>query len=189
MKRHPESHLDHGLTDPQVEYLLTFFAERTGRIIETITLPPELGTVPCGLYGPTMGDPPIAEAEVHYARRGTRTWESRLVDLPARPQHQVTVIAGPHEETCQSTHVPTHGHQLRIGGCNGTGKTEHAGMHAGAGWHEETCARCGGTGKLVHPCILYTAFGGPLAPQEPGDPGCKNVPESTVFWRVHALAK
>jgi hypothetical protein len=38
------------------------------------------------------------------------------------------------------------------------------------------------------PCVLYTAFGGPLAPQEPGDPGCRDVAASTEFWSKHALA-
>lgn len=38
-------------------------------------------------------------------------------------------------------------------------------------------------------CVLYTAFGGPLAPQEPGDPGCKDVEASTKFWAEHALSK
>lgn len=35
---------------------------------------------------------------------------------------------------------------------------------------------------------LYTAFGGPLAPQEPGDPSCKDVRASSAFWAEHALA-
>lgn len=37
-------------------------------------------------------------------------------------------------------------------------------------------------------CVLYTAFGGPLAPQEPGDPGCKDVEASKAFWAQHALS-
>lgn len=138
MKKHEESHVDHGLTEAQLRYLLDRFADREAFFIETVTLPPELGTVPCGLYGPLMGDPPIREDEVTYAVRGTRAWASRLTTLPARQQHEVTVIAGPHEE---------------------------------------------------HACILYTAFGGPLAPQEPGDPACKDLAASTAFWREHALAK
>ena len=169
MIKHPDSHLDHALTAAQINHILKLFDDRQSFFIATFTLPPELGTVPCGLYGPIVGDPPIKEDEVTYAPRGDRAWRSRLIDLPPRQQHEVTVIAGPHEEECRSTHVPTHGHQLRIGGCNGTGKEEHAGMHAGAAWHEETCSKCGGTGKIHHACILYTAFGGPVAPQEPGD--------------------
>lgn len=138
MIRHADSHVDHGLTEAQLHYLFERFAAREGFFVETITLPRELGTVPCGLYGPLMGDSAIGEDEVVHARRGTRTWESRLVNLPARQQCEVTVIAGPHDG---------------------------------------------------HACVLYTAFGGPATPQEPGDPGCKNPMESTAFWREHALAK
>lgn len=138
MIKHKDSHVDHGLTEGQLRYLLDRFADRTSFFIETIELPEDLGSVPCGLYGPIMGDPPIAEADVHHERRGARAWTSRLVERPSRPTRKVTMIAGPHEE---------------------------------------------------HACILYTAFGGPLAPQEPGDPGCKDPAASAAFWREHALAK
>jgi hypothetical protein len=139
MIRHRDSHVDHGFTEAQLRYLLDRFGDREAFFIETITLPRELGTVPCGLYGPLMGDPPIHEDEVHYAARGDRTWTSRLMnELPARDQHEVTVIAGPHDG---------------------------------------------------HACVLFTAYGGPNAPQEPGDPNCKDPAESAAFWRLHALAK
>jgi len=35
---------------------------------------------------------------------------------------------------------------------------------------------------------LYTVYGGPLAPQHPEDPGCRDVPGSTKFWSQHALS-
>lgn len=38
-------------------------------------------------------------------------------------------------------------------------------------------------------CVLYTAFGGPASPQEPGDPGCKDVEASKKFWAKHALVE
>lgn len=167
MIRHQASHVDHGLSDAQLRYLLDRFAARDSFFIETITLPRELGTVPCGLYGPVMGDPAIGEAEVTYAPRGSRAWKSRLIDLPARPQHEVTVIAGPHEEPCWH--------------CDGSGGI-------GSSKARIPCGTCTG-GKVKHACILYTAFGGPVAPQEPGDPGCKDPEASTAFWQQHALAK
>lgn len=138
MIKHADSHVDHSLTEDQLSYLLARFADRQAFFIETITLPVELGTVPCGLYGPLMGDPPVREDEVIRAPRGSREWSSRLVDRPARPQRDVTVIAGPHDG---------------------------------------------------HPCVLFTAFGGPVAPQEPGDPGCKDPAVSAAFWQEHALAR
>jgi len=118
MKKHTDSHVDHGLTEAQLHYLLDRFAGRTSFFLETIELPEELGTVPCGLWGPVMGDPPVEESAVKRERRGSRAWTSRLVARDTRPTRQVTVIAGPHDG---------------------------------------------------QPCVLYTAFGGPATPQEPGD--------------------
>lgn len=167
MIEHKESHLDHGLSGAQVDYIMERFADRQSFFIETLTLPRELGTIPCGLYGPEMGDSPIGDSEVTYEPRGSRAWNSRLIDLPTRQQHQVTVIAGPHEEPCWH--------------CDGSG---------GIGeWKARIpCGTCD-HGKVKHACILYTAFGGPLAPQEPGDPGCKDPEASAAFWREHALSK
>ena len=137
MQLHADSHLDHHLMPAQVTYLVTHFADRAAFFIATIELPEALGTVPCDLYGPIMGDPPVATASVTCAPRGARTWTSRLIALPSRPTRQVTVIAGPHGDA---------------------------------------------------PCVLYTAYGGPCAPQEPGDPGCRDQAVSAAFWADHALA-
>lgn len=38
-------------------------------------------------------------------------------------------------------------------------------------------------------CIMYTAFGGPLAPKEPWDADEAGRPASKAFWAVHALSK
>lgn len=173
MIKHRDSHVDHGLTEAQLCYLLDRFADRSSFFIETIELPAQLGTVPCGLYGPIMGDKPVDEAAVSHAPRGTRAWTSRLVDWPSRPTCKVTVIAGPHDEEC-----PT---------CRGSGRVPGSGPGFGASLPcPET--HCEG-GKIKHACVLYTAFGGPAAPQEPGDPGCKDPEASAGFWREHALAK
>ncbi len=39
------------------------------------------------------------------------------------------------------------------------------------------------------PCVLYTAYGGPYAPREPGDPDLKpeDYMDSRKFWSEHAL--
>lgn len=41
------------------------------------------------------------------------------------------------------------------------------------------------------PCVLYTAFGGPLAPKEPGDPTLSDAdrPAAVEFWAQHALVR
>ncbi len=151
MKKHTESHLDHNLTDAQIAFVLARFADRAAFFIEAVTLPDELGTVPCDLHGPLTGDPPVPEAEVARAKRGSRAWTSRLVERPAKPSRVVTVIAGPHEETCPR--------------CAGSGVWYGLAIPPDNPWE---CRDCVG-GKLKHACILYTCYGGPLAPQEPGD--------------------
>jgi len=136
MKLHADSHLDHGLTKAQIDYVLDLFKDKDAFFIATIELPDELGTTLCGLYGPIMGDS-LLDEHVRMARRGQRQYESRVVDLPMREDRRLTVIAGPHDG---------------------------------------------------RPCVLYTAFGGPISPQEPGDPTCKDPPASAAFWSEHALS-
>lgn len=138
MKVHKESHVDHGLTEEQLAYLVNMFADRDAFFIETVELPEHLGTVSCGLHGPVMGDAPVPETEVHYAVRGNRAGKSRLVGRAPRPTRLVSVIAGPHEE---------------------------------------------------EPCILYTAFGGPVAPKEPFDAEGEERTRSEAFWAEHALSE
>lgn len=135
-----ESHLDHGLTAAQISYILQAYLDRDGFFLETIELPEELGTVPCALRGPIRGEPPVGpDAPVSFQKRGSRSYESRMVAWEATPSREVTIIAGPHGD---------------------------------------------------YSCVLYTAYGGPLAPKEPGDPSLK--PEererSERFWSEHALA-
>lgn len=138
MQIHKDSHVDHGLTQAQLAYVLERFGDHTKFFVATIELPEALGTVPCGLYGPLVGDAPVTEAEVSYSNRMGRSWPTRFIDAGTRQTRQVTIVAGPHD---------------------------------GA------------------PCVLYTVYGGPSAPQEPGDPGCRDKAASEAFWAVHALAR
>lgn len=97
MIKHADSHLDHNLTPAQVDYLMQRFADRNVFFVETVELPPELGTVPCGLHGPLTGDQPIEDGDVTYARRPPRDWPSRLIDRAPKQVRTVTVAAGPHD--------------------------------------------------------------------------------------------
>jgi hypothetical protein len=136
---HERSHIDHGLSEAQIAYILELCEGRREYFSLTAELPPHLGTVPCGIYGPVMNDPPIPESAVTYATRGGRRIPSRLISLPPRQVRIITVVGGP-----------------------------RAGL----------------------PCVLYTAFGGPAAPREPGDPRIREEmrQESVEFWSVHALS-
>ncbi len=161
MKQHKESHMDHGFTKEQWAYIFGKFVDRTAFFIETIELPGGLGTVTDELYGPSVGDPPVSEADVVYAKRGDRKNTSRLVLKPKRETRFVRVIAGPHEETCTI--------------CEGKGEWSpmakmESGHMPGSVIKCEYCTN----GVLKHACILYTAYGvraldTPASPREPGD--------------------
>jgi len=91
-----ESHVDHGLTDEQLEYALSNCHGSSEVLVEQVELPEYLGTVPCGLYGPAMGDAPVAEFDAYYNERPGRDGKSRLVMRPFRRSRTVTVVSGPH---------------------------------------------------------------------------------------------
>lgn len=193
---HKDSHTDHAINAAQWHHILDLFEGRTGFFIETIELPRSLGFVLNELYGPSCGDLPVPEAEVHYARRGDRTWNSRLVKAPKRPTRFVRVIAGPHE----TMKCPTCGVE-----------TSHKFHSAAQAW----CEPCDRVFESQFPCVLYTAYGVsnkdmPAAPKEPGDIVAQlealaatdptstyevdakalrdKLRESQRFWDQHALA-
>lgn len=89
-------HLDHGLTMEQLRWVLETFGDRSEFFIETVEMPENLGTLPCALYGPLMGDEPITDEQVHLRVRLGREWPSRMVERPVRGTRKVTIIAGPH---------------------------------------------------------------------------------------------
>ena len=94
----PFSHTDHGLSAGVTEYVLAEAARTysgSGLVLAVIPLPAELGTVPCGLYGPAEGDAPVDETEVSYRVRPPRSTPSRMIRRPMRPVRSVVVIAGP----------------------------------------------------------------------------------------------
>ncbi len=94
-----ESHVDHGLTKSQIAYIEERFRSRQTFFVETVDLEGTgLGLVPCGLYGPIMGDPAISEDDVEYVRRGDRKYASRCIDKEPRMVDHITVIAGPHKD-------------------------------------------------------------------------------------------
>lgn len=176
---HKDSHVDHHLTSDQLKHIETRFAERVGFFVETFELPTALGTVPCGLFGPLMGDSPVTDEEASWMKRGAREYPSRVIERRPRRTSKVTVVAGPHEETC--------------GQCAGKGEVSPMAKHenefpigAALNWQ---CPHCDG-GKLKHGCILYTAFGGPAAPREMCDPTLPPalLDESKDFWGAHALS-
>lgn len=96
-----ESHLDHEMTEEQREWALKeleegraaikIFAESDSVTCAVVTLPERLGTVPCALRGPTVGDGPITGG-VFWKRRLGRSWPSRLCGLPLTTSRLVSMV-------------------------------------------------------------------------------------------------
>jgi hypothetical protein len=95
MKIGENSHLDHGLSKEVMAHIEKLFGDRNSFFIETVELPEELGTVECGLHGPSVGDSPVPDTECTLEVRGTRGGPSRLCSRQTRQTRQLTVIAGP----------------------------------------------------------------------------------------------
>jgi hypothetical protein len=97
---HPESHVDH-VPAGVIEAVIREFAGVANPdrriLIRTLEPPEEAGTVTCALYGPAMGDPPMAEDDVQYRVRPGRSWPSRTATRPIRSTRTLTVVAGPHD--------------------------------------------------------------------------------------------
>lgn len=95
------SHLDHGLTEEHLEWLLERFGDRDAFFIECVEMPDHLEPLEDLLYGPAKGDAPIREDEVVYTQRADRPGKSRMIMRPARSSQTVVVIGGPKNgESC-----------------------------------------------------------------------------------------
>jgi hypothetical protein len=92
-----DSHLDHGLSERQVDFVRGVIAPLGEFKILTVDLPEELGTAPCDLHGPLTGEPPVPDSEVSWRRRGAREGESRMCRRPTISTRKLSVIVGPHE--------------------------------------------------------------------------------------------
>jgi len=95
--KHAESHLDHNLSEKQLAFVLSQTPTGEGVAVFTVAIPSELGTLPCGLYGPAEGDNAVPDSEVSFAVRGERKGESRVIKAPMRYTSEVTIVAGPHD--------------------------------------------------------------------------------------------
>lgn len=96
-------HQDHGVSAEQYHFILDEVMHRVdgqGQFLLKVILPAQLGTVPCGLHGPIMGDAPIDDEDVVFYSRGGRAWTDRCVDRPTRPVSIVQVIGVLYEDQC-----------------------------------------------------------------------------------------
>lgn len=84
-------HGDHGVSQEIMLKAVQEIAPGEGFFIANVALP-EGVTLLSALYGPTAGDPPVTELEVHYAKRTPDRPFSRLVSRPHRPCSRMTIL-------------------------------------------------------------------------------------------------
>lgn len=86
-------HADHGITDAQMQHVQAQLADTTGFFIRQVSIPAELGSVPCGLYGPSMGDGAVPRDAVKMLKRSDdRPADPILVGFKTRPVDHVQAI-------------------------------------------------------------------------------------------------
>ena len=85
-------HADHGITPAQQAHINQQVESNEGFFIQQVSIPADLGTVPCGLYGPVMGDEPVRDTAVTMETRGDRPYADRMIDQPMRQVDYVQVI-------------------------------------------------------------------------------------------------
>jgi len=95
-----DSHTDHHLTPAHLAFVIERFGDRAAFFIETVELPAHLPSLPCELHGPAVGEPPIADGEVFFARRGDRPGDSRMIVREPGASRLLTVIGGEHKGEC-----------------------------------------------------------------------------------------
>lgn len=94
---HKDSHLDHGLSQAVVDFVVGSLSNVTEFMIATVELPRELGVVTCKLHGPAVGEPPVDDGEAFWQPRPGRQYPSRMCRRDDALTRRVTVIAGPHD--------------------------------------------------------------------------------------------
>jgi len=92
IKTNEKTHLDHGLSQAHMKFVVDTVGDREGFFLLTEEMPAELDDLPCGLHGPTMGDEPIDESQVSYEVRNERPGPSRLTTRPFRPSRLITMV-------------------------------------------------------------------------------------------------
>jgi len=88
------AHADHNLTNKHWQLIdeLHKTLPEGQFFVQVISLTDAKLALPSALYGPSAGDEPVTEDQVHYKVRNERPGPSRLVDAPLRPAMNMVVI-------------------------------------------------------------------------------------------------
>ena len=90
------AHDDHDLTDAHVHLVMNSPQiadyDDGAFVLTVVPLPVDVDSLPCALYGPEAGDPPVSEDVVTHEVRNNRAGPSRLIHKPHRLARNMVVI-------------------------------------------------------------------------------------------------
>jgi hypothetical protein len=135
-----DGHYDvHGLTPEHLSWLGSHPEVLAAKGPVTLTLPEHLPPLPVGIIGPSLGDNPVGEDQVHYANRGGgRPYESRMVHYggPDKTTRMITAISRPHAETGKPFLITAFGGPLAPKEVNDPSHTEESRAEAQKFWSQ-----------------------------------------------------
>ena len=89
-------HADHGISKDQLAHIESVIRNEIpdpGFFLHQISIPSDLTSVPCALYGPAMGDDPVDRSRVTMQKRSEdRAADPMLVGSESRPVDYVQAI-------------------------------------------------------------------------------------------------
>lgn len=96
-----DGHYDtHGLTKAHLDYIASHPEVLAAKGPVTLTMPSHLAPLKNALVGPSSGDSPVGEHQVHYkSRGGGRNYNSRMMRGSPRETRMVTAISVPDQKT------------------------------------------------------------------------------------------
>ena len=135
-----DGHYDaHGLTPEHLSWLQTHPDVLAAKGPVTLTLPDHLPPLPVGIVGPSIGDGPVGEHQVHYANRGGgRGYESRMIHYegPPKTTKMITAISRQHSETGKPFLITAFGGPLAPKEVNDPSHTEESREEAKKFWSQ-----------------------------------------------------
>lgn len=89
-----QSHTDHNIPDRTLGQIVDMFDDKNEFFKGEFTVP-DGKTIPCGLYGPAMGDGIVDRNAVFMVKRGDREGLTPMIKKPMRESNKFFIVGGP----------------------------------------------------------------------------------------------
>jgi hypothetical protein len=85
-------HADHGIEEAHGALIDAEFEGKEGFVLSVIEIPEGVPSLQSSLYGPSAGDGPVGEKDVHYYPRAGRSGPSRLIVAEPKEARKMVVV-------------------------------------------------------------------------------------------------